>query len=152
VTHTISLLFHSPQTALQIITPIMSTSCLPTLQSVLADCNLYVEYCQWFELLQDQGREMTDEEREKYLENSRKNKPKNNMHGSKLYLQLYKLAKLAYNLTAPKWDAIFAMLPSRKTSKTFTIHQIGKSIAACYFSHHWSDIHSATFHVFAKLI
>ena len=67
-----------------------------SLQDVQSDPALFLDSARWFQLLQDDGKEMTREEVIQYLEPAKGKKPKkkykNVAHGGYFYPELYSLA------------------------------------------------------------
>ncbi len=67
-----------------------------SLQDVQSDPSVFLDSTCWFQLLQDDGKEMTHEEVIQYLElmkgKKKKKKYKNLTHGGHVYPELYSLA------------------------------------------------------------
>jgi hypothetical protein len=77
-----------------------------SLQDVQSDPALFLDSVRWFQLLQDDGKEMTHEEVSQYLEPTKgkkqKKKYKNIAHGGYFYPELYSLAGNVFSLLETK--------------------------------------------------
>ncbi len=106
-----------------------------SLQDVQSDPALFLDSVCWFQLLQDDGKEMTREEVSQYLEPTKgkkqKKKYKNIAHGGYFYPELYSLAGNVLALLETKQLEYFPRLLASQKNMSNTIHIIGKLIANC---------------------
>ncbi len=117
-----------------------------SLQDVQSDPALFLDSTHWFQLLQDNGKEMTCKEVIQYLELMKgkklKKKYKNVAHGGYFYPELYSLADNVLALLETKRLEYFPRLPALQKNMSNTINIIGKLIANCQFSCAGGDVHS----------
>ena len=65
---------------------------------LLADPNIYIPRPEWFHLLQDPGKEMSEKEKAEWLNNPRKKKTRNTSHGQSFHPDIYLLATKVFKL------------------------------------------------------
>lgn len=114
-----------------------------TLEDLLADRSLYMEREQYFELIQDEGTEMSEIEELSYSSRlaKPKKKTKNIAYGNRFY-------PLLYTLAAHLWEVMdshrldFPNIPKGGSNKSTYIHDIGKEIAQEREERARADIHS----------
>ena len=106
-----------------------------SLQDILSDPSIFLDSPRWFQLLQDDGKEMTSEEVSQYLEltkgKKQKKKYKNIAHSGYFNPELYSLAGNVLALLETKRLEYFPRLPALQKNMSNTIHIIGKLIANC---------------------
>jgi hypothetical protein len=109
-----------------------------SLQDVQSDPSVILDSTCWFQLLQDDGKEMTREEVIQYLEPMKGKKPKkkykNLAHSGYFYPEFYLLASNVLALLETKRLEYFPCLPASQKNMSNTIHIIGKLIANHQFS------------------
>jgi hypothetical protein len=109
-----------------------------SLQDILSDPSIFLDSPRWFQLLQDDGKEMTREEVIQYLEPMKGKKPrkkyKNIAHGGYFYPELYSLTGYVLALLETKRLEYFPCHPALQNDMSNTIHIIGMLIANCQFS------------------
>jgi hypothetical protein len=117
-----------------------------SLQDVQSDPSVFLDSARWFQLLQDDGKEMPREEVIQYLEPAKGKKPKkkykNVAHGGYFYPELYSLAGNVLALLEMKRLEYFPCLLASQKNMSNTIHIIGKLIANHQFSCACGDVHS----------
>jgi hypothetical protein len=117
-----------------------------SLQDVQSDPALFLDSACWFQLLQDDGKEMTHEKVIQYLEPMKGKKPKkkykNIAHGGYFYPELYSLAGDVLALLETKRLEYFSRLPTLQKNMSNTIHIIGKLSANRYVLCARGDVHS----------
>jgi len=96
-----------------------------TINSVLHENGLYLASAHWFQLLQDEGTDMSADEKNLCYEQPKKRWTRKVAHVDKFYPKLYNLASEVYD-RLQKHSQIFPNLGKNKTS---AIHSIGKLIA-----------------------
>jgi hypothetical protein len=108
------------------------------LEDVLPDPSIFLDSARWFQLLKDDGKEMTHEEIIHYMELTMGKKPKkkykNIAYGGYFYPELYSLAANVLALLETKQLEYFPRLPTSQKNMSNTIHIIGKVIAHQQFS------------------
>jgi len=103
------------------------------LDLVIANPDLYVKQAKWFDYLQDEGAEITEDEKVLYSGNPNKKKRECVMHGVCYYSKLYQLAKIMVHLYRVKGgpvnededDAAFPRISMSQGSLSKNAHQIG---------------------------
>ena len=115
-----------------------------TVETILLDQSLFLEQDRWFQLLQDDGKEMTTEEYAIYQEPAKgrpKKKYKTIAHNGFFFQELYLLASEILALVERKRLSYFTRLPTSTRNMSLTIHTIGKTIALRRVSCARADIH-----------
>jgi hypothetical protein len=98
------------------------------------DPSLFLEQDQWFQLLQNDGEEMTTEEYAIYQEpptGRPKKKYKMITYNGFFFQELYLLASKILELLERKHLSYFTRLPNSTRNMSLTIHTISKLAALC---------------------
>ena len=104
----------------------------------LRESGLYLSSAHWFQLLQDEGTDMSADEKNLCYEQPKKRWTRKVAHVDKFYPKLYNLASEVYD-RLQKHSQFFPNLGKNKTS---AIHSIGKLIANRRTLKSRADIHS----------
>ena len=121
-----------------------STSTSVSLEQVLQDATLSIPRERWFELVQDIGDEMTEQEYALYgvrAKGKPKLKTRKISYGNRFFANLYTLSSELYNLLDSRRETTFTRLP-KPASKTACIHSLGQWIADKRDRYGRGDIHS----------
>ena len=115
-----------------------------TLQSILTNTAYHVDRERWFELLQDDGVEMSVEEKDTYstpVKGKRKNKHYNIATKGRFYPKLYSLAQLCVQKLKDHPDAFPRFNQSTKNLSS-VVHALGRHVASERKKYARADLHS----------
>jgi hypothetical protein len=115
-----------------------------TLQGILTNTAYHVDRERWFNLLQDDGVEMSVEEKATYstpVKGRRKNKHYNIAVKGRFYQKLYSLAQLCVQMMKDHTDAFPRFNQSTKNSSSI-VHALGRHFASERKKYARADLHS----------